>query len=97
MSDDAIEEVKVLVSKDQLTELINQNAEYKGDIIALVNVFKGFADLLSGKKNVMSIIPVITKLMSDESQLAKFAHIIPILDKYTENNVKEEPGATEQQ
>lgn len=97
MSDDAIEEVKVLVSKDQLTELINQNQEYKSDIIALVNVFKGFADLLSGKKNVMSIIPVITKLMKDESQLEKFAHIIPILDKYTENHVKEEPGASEQQ
>jgi hypothetical protein len=79
----------VTVDARQLDALIKQNAELKADIGALVGVFKGFAGLFSGKGGVMTIIPVITRLISNKSEMEKISHIVPIIDKYTETNIDE--------
>lgn len=76
-------ENQCVVDKEQLKAVIDLNDELKYDIIQLVNVFKGFAAVLNGKTSVMQIIPVITRLMKDTKQLEAFAHIIPIIEKYT--------------
>lgn len=87
------EENMVLVNKDQLQALIGQNQELKGDIIALVGVFAGFAGLFTGKANAMSIIPVITKIVKNKSEMEKLAYIVPIIEKYTVTNVEESQPA----
>lgn len=81
-------DTKVLVDKSQLQALIAQNQELRTDATAMANLFKVFSGLFTGKVSVMSIIPAITKIMNDKKQLEKLSTIIPIIEKYTENDGK---------
>lgn len=82
-------EVKTVpVPEHQLEQLLAQLDEYKIDIVALVSVFKQFETLFSGKASMVSVIPVVTKLLSNKNAMAELAHIVPIIEKYSqpENN-----------
>lgn len=76
-----------IVPRDQLHELLVQMAEYKEDIVALVNVFRGFAGLFDGK-GIMSVVPVITKMMKDKNKMAELSGIVQIIDKYTQKTIE---------
>lgn len=78
-------ENNVLVNREQFAQLLAQTAEYKVDILELVNVFQAFAGLFSGG-GVMSAVPVITKLMKDKTQMAKLSGVVTVIDKYTVKN-----------
>jgi len=84
-TDEPGEIVDFLVSVNgyQLQQLITENQELKSDVIALVNVFQSFSGLFTGNSNMMSLIPVITKLLSNKSRLDEIANIVPIIEKYT--------------
>jgi hypothetical protein len=41
-----------------------------------------FAGLFEGK-GVMSVIPVITKMMKDKTKMAELSGIVRVIDKYT--------------
>lgn len=75
----------VLVNIDQLNALVMQNNELKADVISLINVFASFSGLFSGKGNIMSLVPVITKMLNDKKSMAQIADIVPIIEKYTAN------------
>ncbi|RFZ84779.1 hypothetical protein DYU05_04005 [Mucilaginibacter terrenus] len=72
----------VTVPANQLQALIEQNAEIKADILILVNVLNGLQGLFSGKASLMSIVPVITKLINDQRKLKELSAIVPVLEKY---------------
>jgi hypothetical protein len=75
----------VQIPKEQLNQLVDRLKEYEHDILALVNVLGSVTGLFSGKStNIMSLIPVITKILNDPSKLDMFKEIGPILDKYTQ-------------
>ena len=79
-------DINVIISKTDMQAIIDKINEQKEDIIALVSVFSQFSGLFSGNSTVMSIVPVIMKLMSDKSAMEKFSAIVPIIDKYTQRN-----------
>lgn len=79
----------VLVDRNSLNALIEQNNVLRKDVIALVNVFKAFAGLFTGKVTVISIVPAITRIINNKTELEKLSLIIPIIEKYTENHDKE--------
>jgi hypothetical protein len=82
----------VPVPEDQLQQLIAQNAEYKADIITLVSTFNGLEALFSGGgSGLLSIIPVVTKLIKDPERMKQIGAIVPIMNKY-----KSQPAETDE-
>jgi len=75
-------ENNVLVPRDQFNELVDMITEYKGDIVALVNVFQGFAGLFEGK-STMQTLSTITSLIKSKEKMAGISNIVPIIEKYT--------------
>lgn len=76
-------EVFALIEHDKLQQIAALMAEYKGDIITLVSVFKQFEGLFSGKVSAMSILPVITKLIANKAAMNELAAVLPVIEKYT--------------
>jgi hypothetical protein len=73
----------VLVLKSEMEVFSNQHAEYKADIKALVNVFGSFAGIIKGNMNIIKMTQVVSKIMTSETEKAKFGIIVQIIEKYT--------------
>ena len=77
-----LQPVTTVVNAADLQSLIAQLQEYKSDITTLVTVFNGLQSLFSGKGGLMSIVPVITRLLNDKNKMNELAAIVPVMEKY---------------
>lgn len=73
----------MLISNQQLQQISDAMAEYKGDIIQLVGLFNCFQGMFSGNVSILNIASALPKLMKDESIKQRFATVVPIIEKYT--------------
>ncbi|TKB96861.1 hypothetical protein [Pedobacter cryophilus] len=72
----------VLINRENLKALIQQNADLKNEVGQLVGVFKTFSGLFSGKINMLKLPGIIMSLTKDEKTLDQFKHVLPIIEKY---------------
>jgi hypothetical protein len=75
----------VLVDKDKVMNLMALNAEYRADIITLVSILNGLQGLFAGK-GITSLMPAIMQLVKNPQKMEALSAMIPIIQKYTENN-----------
>lgn len=78
--------LNVLVNRENLKMLMEQNQQLKKDLGALVSVFQLFVPMFSGKTSVLSLAPTIMKMINNKEVSENIQHIIPIIEKYNGQN-----------
>lgn len=72
----------VLLDREQYNKLMELLAEYRTDIVTIVETFQAITALFSGKTNALSMLPTIMKMISDPKMLDQFKDVLPIIEKY---------------
>lgn len=73
---------EVLIPREQYEQLLALLAEYQEDLVKIVTIFGSIAAMFSGKTSALSMLPVITRMLSNPEQLERFKEILPIFEKY---------------